>query len=430
MPRSYNFYRWRNWTTLAVAFLVVFFHRYSTAVVADDLSRELGLSGTQLSNLASMYFYAYALMQLPSGLLSDYVGPRRTTALGMLLAGLGSIAFGFAPGVLGAYLARLMVGLGVSVVFISLLKAQTVWFRPNQFATMTGLSSFVGNIGGILATTPLALLVLSIGWRDSFISIGTLSLGLVALIWFFVYDSPKAAGFENGGNGIHCPSISMLAGLKMVLKNRHTWLNFIIVAGLMSGVMSFSGLWGVPYLMQVYGFDKALASRYVLYLNLGILAGSPFVGVVADKLGRKKPLLIGGGLSLTLFWTYIVVIARGMPPAWILGPLYFAAGLFGIVFMLTFVNVKEHNHPELSGTATGVVNIAGFLATAAANLLIGWLLDFQWDGTLLNNVRIYTVDNFRVALTVLLVFSAVAMAATFFIKEPKYGDKMHKNTSK
>ncbi|MTI94560.1 MAG: MFS transporter [Firmicutes bacterium] len=417
--RSFEMCRWMNWGILAFAFLIVFFHRYSTAVVADDLTRDLGLTGTQLSNLASMYFFAYGLMQLPSGLFSDFVGPRMTTFWGMLLAGVGSIIFGLAPGVGMAYAARLLVGLGVSVIFLSLLKIQAVWFTPNRYATMTGMSSFVGNLGGILATTPLVLLVLAIGWRHSFILIGAITLLLVAAIWLFVVDSPACAGFVGQGNGSARPRFGLLKSVKIVVSTPGTWINFFVIAGLMSGVMSFSGLWGVPYLTQVYGIDTAQASRYVLLLNLGILAGSPLVGWAADKLGSTKLPIVGAAAAVSGFWLYLVVFAGGMPPLVLVGPLYFIVGMLGISFMLCFANTKQVNHPELSGTATGIVNIAGFLATALANVLIGWRLDNLWDGTIRDGVPIYTQQDFQSAFSIYIILALIALVASLFMYETR-----------
>src|SRR5690554_224282 len=416
---TYRFYQWRNWWILALAFMVVFFHRYSTAVVTDDLARDMELTGTQISNLGSMYFYAYALMQLPSGLLSDFLGPRRTVTVGMLLAGVGAILFGLAPGINLAYYARLLVGLGVSVVFISLLKIQSVWFAPERFATMTGFASFVGNIGAVLATTPLAMLVLAIGWRQSFVAMGALSMLLVVATWLFVLDSPAKVGLEGAGQKQNRPRFGLWQGIRRVIRVPGTWINFVIIAGLMGGVMSFSSVWGVPYLMQVYGFDKAQASQYVLMLNMGILVGSFFVGMVADKLGKKKPLIIGGCMGLTFFWLYIVVFAQGMPPVWLLTPLYFSGGILGVVYVLCFASVKEVNHPELSGTATGVVNIAGFFAASVANLAIGWSLDKVWDGKLVDGVRFYGQTGFQQAMIILVAFAALALAASFLLPEKR-----------
>jgi len=308
------------------------------------------------------------------------------------------------------------------VVFIALLKAQSVWFPAEKFATMTGMASFIGNIGGILATTPLALLVLAIGWQQSFIAIGLVSMVLVAVTWLFVLDTPETVGHvRRGGGATGKPRFGLVQSMKMVASVPGTWLNFIVVAGLMSGVMSFSGLWGVPYLVQVYGFDKAQASYYVLILNLGILAGSPLVGVLADKLGSKKKIIIAGGGALTLFWFYVLIIARAMPPVWILAPLYFLAGALGVVFMLCFASTKEVNHPELSGTATGIVNIAGFGATALVNLVIGWRLDALWDGTMVEGVRYYGQAAFGQAMLILVIVAAIAFVTSLFLPEGKRG---------
>lgn len=134
MRKSLDRYKWAVWATLALAFLIVFFHRYATAVVADDLTRDLGLTGSQLSLLASMYFYAYAFMQIPSGILADYVGPRRTASAGMLLAALGALIFSMSAEASWAYLGRLLVGIGVGAIFICTLKMQSTWFRASEFA--------------------------------------------------------------------------------------------------------------------------------------------------------------------------------------------------------------------------------------------------------------------------------------------------------
>jgi len=293
------------------------------------------------------------------------------------------------------------------------------YFCPSKQSLFKSLG-IVGNIGGILATTPLALLVLAIGWQQSFITIGLVSLVLVAITWVFVVDTPEKAGFQRRGGGANGrPSFGLLESMKKVASVPGTWINFIVIAGLMSGIMSFSGLWGIPYLMQVYGLEKAQASQYVLLLNVGILVGSVLVGLLADKLGTKKPLIIGGGAALTLFWLYVIVIARAMPPIWLLAPMYFVAGLLGVVFMLCFASVKEVNHPELSGTATGIVNISGFMATALVNLVIGWRLDKNWDGTMVDGVRFYGQEGFQQAMLVLVIVAAIAFIASLFLQESR-----------
>jgi len=151
--------RWLVWAVLAFCFAIVFFHRVSLAVVSDQLMAEFNLGAAALGNLGAVYFYVYTAMQIPSGILADTTGPRLTVTAGMLLAAMGAAVFALAQSLAVATAGRFLTGLGVSVVFVSVQKAQTYWFRPREFATITGLTSTVGNTGAILAATPLACLL-------------------------------------------------------------------------------------------------------------------------------------------------------------------------------------------------------------------------------------------------------------------------------
>ncbi|MEW6724006.1 MAG: MFS transporter [Bacillota bacterium] len=414
---SIHYRKWLIWSLMAVAFLVVFIHRYSIAAVADDLARELGLTGAALSNLASMYFYAYAVMQIPSGILADYVGPRLTAALGMLVAAAGSLLFAIAAVPAPALVGRLLVGLGVSVIFVSTLKIQAEWFRPREFATISGLTSVVGNIGGILATTPLALLVTFVGWRPTFLAIAAVSVAVAVAIYLVVRNRPEAAGYPAQGPRADREGISLGTSLKMIVTNPATWPNFIILFSAMSIINAFSGLWGVPFLMHTYRMAKAEAAQYILYLTAGVLVGSPLVGWLSDRLGRKKPVMMAGTGMVALLWFYLLVVAGGKPPVAALSPIFFMMGLGGISFILTFANVKEVNHPAFSGMATSFVNSAGFIGTALLNLAVGTWLDQGWTGQIADGMRFYTLESYRSTFLAFLALSVVAFAATWLVRE-------------
>lgn len=416
---NYNRTKWTIWAVLALAFVVVFFHRYSTAVVAEDLASELNLTGTQLSNLASMYFWAYAIMQIPNGILIDYIGPRKTTSLGMLLAGIGSLIFAFAPNITVAYIGRLLVGVGVAGVFVSILKIQAVWFKREEFPMITGYSSLVGNFGGVLATTPLAMLVLAIGWRYSFIVISVVSLLFYGLIMTLVKDHPREIGFEAPNGDPPASQESFWVGLVKVLKNPYTWPNFFILFTLMGAITSFSGLWGVPYLMHIYELSRGQASQYVLLLTTGIMVGSVIIGTIAKKIGRIKIVILTGASIFTLIWFYIIVIANGQPPLWQLPVLYLILGITAVSFILSFTNAKEVNNPHLAGTATSVANVGGFLGGALLNIFVGYILDLNWDGVLVNGARVYSLGAYKLAFTVFLAMGVFALIATLIQKEPK-----------
>lgn len=410
-------YKWVVWASLAAAFFIVFFHRYSTAVVADDLVRSLNLSGAQLSNLASMYFYAYALMQLPSGILADFLGPRRTATYGILLAALGSLIFGLAQIAWVAYAGRLMVGVGVSVVFVSTLKAQSVWFKPREFATVSGLTSIVGNIGGISATLPLALVVVALSWRSAFLLIAAFSIVVAAVVFTLVRDKPEDLGLPTQNELSGTRPAGIRQGLSSVLTNPQTWTGTLILAGVMGGIMSFSGLWGIPYLMHVYNLTKTQASSYVLAMTLGVMAGSPLMGYLADKLRRRKPILIIGSGTYTLTWVYALVVAKGQPTLPLLYALLFIAGLAGVSFILTFASAKEANHPSLSGIATSVVNTGGFFGAAALNMAVGTILEARWQGAYVAGTKIYPLTAYSSAFSLYLLAGILSLLVAFCVKD-------------
>jgi sugar phosphate permease len=184
-------YRWLVWGIMSVAYIVVFFHRMAIGIVKEDLIHAFGISATTFANLGAIYFYAYMIMQIPTGILADTLGVRKTVTYGTLLAGIGSIIFGLAPEIRLAFLGRLLVGLGVSVIFICILKFLSQWFQTKEFATMTGLTSFMGNLGGIMAQTPLALMVAAFTWRKIFFSIGLITIIVAILCYLILRDQPE-----------------------------------------------------------------------------------------------------------------------------------------------------------------------------------------------------------------------------------------------
>jgi sugar phosphate permease len=228
-----NNYRWLIWGIMALSYIVVFFHRMAAGVVQDNLVESFHISATTFANLGATYFYAYMLMQIPAGILADTLGARKTVTAGTLLAGVGSILFGFAPTVAVAFLGRLLVGMGVSVVFVCILKILSVWFRPEEFSTMSGITSFIGNMGGLLAQTPLALMVAVFTWRNTFMAIGLASILIAVLCYLIIRDYP--ADMQPQDNSAvsqrkKAPKPSAKTFLQ-VITNKHTWHPTILYHG-------------------------------------------------------------------------------------------------------------------------------------------------------------------------------------------------------
>lgn len=417
---SRNKYRWIMWSIMAFAFLVSFFHRYSLVVVVDTIGAELDLTGTQIGNLASMYFYIYALLQIPAGIMADTVGARKLTAGGMLIAGAGAILFALSGSLPGVYLGRLLVSAGVAGILICIMRVQAVWFRPEKFATLIGYSTLIGNSGGILATTPFALLVLALGWRSSFALIAGVSLLLGIILWWIVRDRPEELGYESVNfEEPEKKKGDFKLGFLHVIKQPNTWFCFLALVGVLGIVMSFSSTWGVQYLMQTYGFSRDAAANYVLIFTLGVIVGSPVMGKAADKIGRRKPLIQLGAAVYALVWGLKVIGYGSNPPEVLLPFIYFTAGFFGIFLMLSHASVKESNPTRFTGTALSIINTAPFVGTVVMNFMTGGILDYTWTGIMDNGARFYELSSYHYAFLAYFVFTLVSFVATFFIKDTR-----------
>ncbi|WP_251330931.1 MFS transporter [Haloplanus pelagicus] len=409
------------WILLATGFLFVNFHRTATAVLADSLARTFDATGAELGLLHASFFYVYAPLQLPAGLIVDRYGPRRVGTAGLGLLTLGVVGFAASETLPAAFLARGIVGLGGSVLYIGTLRFCAAWFRADQFATMTGYTIGAAGLGGILATTPLALAIGAVGWRSTMIvaaaTTGVLTLAIAA----FVRDTPTSAGFDavgHGGDGADTASLAEVgANVRTVVAERETWLMGLILFCVIGVNFTVLGLWGVPFLADTYGISLARASTFVLAGNLGFVLGSPLLGMVSDRFGRRTELIAGAALLFTLAYATLVLV----PPLWIVGPIFFLALLTNGGVSLVFTVGKERHAPSVAGTITGVVNGVGYLGAATLPAVLGGILDVYWTGEMLNGARVYTVAGYRVAFGIAAAAGLVATLAALYLHRREGG---------
>ncbi|HVK53788.1 MAG TPA: MFS transporter [Burkholderiales bacterium] len=397
------------------AYLLSFFHRVAPAAIASDLAAAFHTSATSLGVLAATYFYIYTIMQAPTGVLADTLGPRKILTVGGLMAGAGSLVFGLAPTFEMAVLGRALVGLGVSVAFIAMLKLIAVWYEESRFATLTGMAMFLGNIGSVLAGAPLAWAAQSAGWRSVFITVGALSLTIGIASWFLVKDSPTASAEGGQARSSGIDRAAWVAGLLTVLRNRATWPGFFFNFGVAGAFFSFAGLWAVPYLTQARGFSRVAASNHISLYFIGFAIGCALTGRLSDHMGKRKPLLLGGAFVYSSSWL-IWIFGKNLPLE-ATYPLFALVGLVTACFTLSWACAKEVNPPALSGMATSVVNTGMFLGAAIMQPLVGWVMDLFWDGATRDGVRFYSEGNYQAALLLLFGFSALGTIASLFIRE-------------
>jgi sugar phosphate permease len=408
--------RWTAFALGAMAFVLAFFHRLAPGAIAGELQQAFGTSSASLGLLAATYFYVYFAMQVPSGILADTLGPRKLFTAGALVAGAGSVLFGLAPDFGIAVLGRFLVGLGVSVAFIAVLKLNAAWFLERQFATMTGLLMFIGNIGGLLSAAPLAWVAAQTSWRHVFVATGAISIMLAVVTWLFLRDNPRELGL---------PSMQQLEGkpeypqsngnwreaLKTVLANRRTWPGFLMLFGQVGAYLSWGGLWAIPYLHEAQGMTRQLAAWHASLMIVCFALASLAVGALSDRIGRRTPLMRVLGCVHVLCW---------LPLLWG-GPLPLAATLALFAIMGTSISgatlvwacAKEVNPPAYSGTSTSVANTGGFLGPALVQPLVGLVLDLSSRGA------VHSIDDWRRGVAVLFVFALFGWLCTFMITETR-----------
>ncbi|MTI46779.1 MAG: MFS transporter [Firmicutes bacterium] len=409
--------RWFIWGILALAYVVVFFHRVAVGVVRTELITDFSISDVEFGNLGSMYFYAYMLMQIPSGILADTLGARKTVTIGTLLAGIGSIIFSMGQSITVGYIGRLIVGLGVSVVFISTLKILSQWFKEDEFGRMSGLTSFFGNGGSLLAQFPLVLMVSYMGWRMSFTTIGIITIIIAALIFIIVRNRPEDVGLNPITLKTSTEKVSVGKSISRVFSNPRTWPGFFIFGGMFGTMISFIGAWGVPYMMHIYNVTKGKASTFTMTVTVGLMIGSLVVGIISDKIGRRKLPLIVFSIVYLLTWIILLFVNSGDMTFGFLYVLYFIMGFSCSGFVLSWACAKEVNPPDYAGISTGTVNMGGFLFAAIIQPLIGYILDHNWAGKMLEGAKVYNIDSYNKAFMLCLVGAIMAVLSVVFVKE-------------
>ncbi|MBI4797548.1 MAG: MFS transporter [Desulfarculus sp.] len=311
----------------------------------------------------------------------------------------------------------MLVGLGVSMLFVPTIKVLTRWFRLQEFAFMMGLLMAVGGLGVLGAAGPLAYMSAALGWRGSFLAIGGLTLALALAIWFLVRNSPEDMGLppaETPQAGAAPPqSIGLGAGMRMVLAQPRFWpiaIWFFCTSGMF---FSFVGLWGGPFLMHVHGLTKAQAGGVLNMAAVGMILGSPGLSWLSDKVlhSRKKVLVASSALVLLLvlplvFW----------PTSFSLAGLYAWCLLFSLftssVVVIAFTTTKELFPVSIAGTATGLVNLFPFSGGAVLQPVVGLILQGQ------DRVQgVASPAGYGTAFTVFLVAAVLALAASFLLKE-------------
>jgi len=400
------------WGLPCAVFLIAFFHRPAVGTVAKDLMSAFDGGGAMIGALSATYFYPYAALMIPGGMVVDWFGVRRVVPIGGSVMAAGALSMAVAHSTTALFGGRFLIGLGASVTFVGCIKIAAAWFPPERFGTLSALTATVGVLGSLVSTTPLALLASLAGWRGAFVMVAVVTAVGSLLCWRLVQDDGPYAG-----DATAAPSgREVLRGTWLVLKNRQTWPPFL---AFFCGYAAFGNhmLWVIPFCQDVYGRSRTEATVFATATPLALLVSGPLTGYLSDRiLGRRRlPYVALCGASSALWVVFVATL--GTLPGWALYLLFLAMGLFGSAFVLTWAIGREVNPPALAGVSVAVVNLGGFLGAALTQAPIGALLDARWAGVSAAGARVYPVMAYQAAFTACVLFALAATVAAVLVRE-------------
>jgi len=409
---------WLVWSIAAVVYLAAFYIRVAPAVMTTELMRDFHISGQDLGHLSAFYYYAYVLMQIPIGILVDSLGARRLLVLGSVLAAAGTFLFSSTDSFAVACAGRAVTGAATAVGWVVTLKLATHWFPSRIFATLSGLGLLIGNIGALFAQVPLRLLVESFGWRSVGMAsaVFIFSMGMLALA--AVRDDPSQAGFTSyapevlrGGR----PAGQSGWGFLRIFRYTNTWLIFFAQGGFVGAILSFTGLWGPPFLRARFGLAPTDTALICSLMIVCWASASLLCGFLSDRLGKRKPIYVTGAALAALGWL-VMFYLPGLPLFGFVAVAALTSFAAGSV-ILGFAYAKESVPAPYLGTIGGLINAGNMIGPMTLQPAIGWMLDRQWDGRISNGAHAYGLPAFQAAFALIAGWAVLTCILGSFTRE-------------
>jgi MFS family permease len=363
----------RGWVLAVTVYFLAVFHRSSLAVAGILAEQRFGITASQLGAFVLLQIGVYAAMQVPTGVLVDRYGPRRLLVVASSLMGVGQLLFAVAPSYPTALVARGLLGCGDAMTFVSVLRFAAASFSPRRYPVLVAVTGTIGTAGNVLATLPLAVLLRRVGWSAGFAAAGSLSLVAAVAVWLLLDDRAVRPRPLRRADEIRAGLVAVTHRVVGAWLLPGTRLGFWVHFACMSTSTSFGVLWGHPYLVDAAGFGDSAASAILMG---GVLLSAVAGPVVGWSIGRWWRHRVALGLSVcavtVVGWSVTVVGFGDRPPQTYVAVLFVLTMLGGPASMIAFAVARDYNDPRVIGTASGVVNVGGFLATAVIAMLFGW----------------------------------------------------------
>jgi MFS family permease len=409
---------WVIWGAAASFVFFDCFQQVIPGVIGPSLIESFHVDAAALGTFSAFYFYSYAAMQIPVGLITDHLGSHRPMVAAALIAAGGSALFAMSGGLAMAQISRMIIGFGTAFAYVSCLKLGSHWFPHNRFATLVGLTSMVGMLGAIVGEAPIADAVEHLGWRETSGALVVVAGVLALLIWRIIRDHPPGASrwedYPEHKRGV----LKTLEDLKHVVGKWQTWVIGLYIAMMNVTFVVFGEVWGITFIQKAYNINEVNAAAAVSMLFVGGLLGGISWGLLSDRIRQRRlPMILAasGGLVVMIVILYAPIVQHLQLPA-----IYALLGLQGFCcngLILGWALANDVRPPGSAGVSLGFVNMCATGVAILCLRIIGWLLDTRAPERAAQGILALNVADLRFVLTFPLVCLSMALLAAFFCRE-------------
>jgi len=380
---------WAIWAVAISVYVLAVFHRSSLGVAGLMAAERFDVAATELASFTVLQLVVYAGMQVPVGVLLDRFGPRALLLSGLVLMTSAQMLFAFAASFPAAVLARGLVGAGDAMVFVTVIRLVTTWFRPRQVPMVTQVTGWTGQLGSVAAATPLTLLLTHFGWTRTFALTSTVGVVLLVGVLVVVKDSPYRVT-----DAVVVRLGELARSVRRVWANPGTRLGFWVHFTTQCSFTVFALLWGVPFLVRGQGWTEVAAGTLLMAMTGWVVLSGSLIGLMTTRRPWFRSwLAVGVVAAQIVLWT--LVLLRDTPaPTWLMLLLAAAVATGGPASVIGFDLVRTFTPNSAVGRATGLVNIGGFVASLVLMALIGVMLDHAEP----RGMSAYELGDFRLAL--------------------------------
>lgn len=415
LPQTAKLKSWIVCLSAAMFFFYEFIQMGMFNSISSELMREFNINAAQLGILSATYFYADVVFLLVAGMLLDRFSTRKIILSAMVLCVSSTLVFALSTSVWVAGISHFIAGIGNAFCFLSCIKLATRWFPSRQLALIMGLMVTLAMAGGVVAQTPLTLLVEAVGWRKAVILDAGLGAVITWLVWYVVYDHPAESGEQSQA---HIQSSgNMWKSALPAIKNLQNWFCGLYTCLLNLPIFLLGALWGVMYVTQVHHIPRTEASYITMMVFVGTIIGSPVVGWFSDRIGRRRlPMILGAIISLVIMLAIMYLPNLGFTSLLLL---FLGLGFFTSAQIVSYPAIAESNPKNLTGTSTGLASILIMGGGAVFQPLFGWLMDLSGDHHVVDGVTIYSPQDYLLGMAIMPIAFVIGLIASLLIRETR-----------